>query len=159
MLFDEFDAIGRSRDDATEHGEIKRVVNSFLQIMDGFDGRCIIIAATNFEQALDPAIWRRFDEVVRFERPNTKEIAALVVKRLAPLNYKQAQVQTLSLALNGGTFADAERVCFDIRKACVLRGERVLPDFEIDTATKRHAYRLNVLEKAHGHEYPAVDQD
>lgn len=48
ILFDEFDAIGRSRDDPTEHGEIKRVVNSFLQIMDNFDGRSLIVAATNF---------------------------------------------------------------------------------------------------------------
>ena len=54
VLFDEFDAIGRSRDDATEHGEIKRVVNSFLQLIDGFEGRSLVIAATNFDQALDP---------------------------------------------------------------------------------------------------------
>ena len=60
LLFDEFDSVGRSRDDITEHGEIKRVVNSFLQIMDGFRGRSLVIAATNFEQVLDPAIWRRF---------------------------------------------------------------------------------------------------
>jgi SpoVK/Ycf46/Vps4 family AAA+-type ATPase len=39
LFFDEFDAIGRSRDDSTEHGEIKRVLNSFLQIMDNFQGR------------------------------------------------------------------------------------------------------------------------
>ena len=69
VLFDEFDAIGRSRDDATEHGEIKRVVNAFLQMLDNFRGRSLLVAATNFEQALDPALWRRFDEVARFERP------------------------------------------------------------------------------------------
>ncbi len=70
VLFDEFDAIGRSRDDSTEHGELKRVVNAFLQMLDRFSGRSLIVAATNFEQALDPALWRRFDEIVRFERPS-----------------------------------------------------------------------------------------
>ncbi len=52
ILFDEFDAIGRSRSDTSEHGEIKRVVNTFLQQIDCFRGRSIIIAATNFEQSL-----------------------------------------------------------------------------------------------------------
>ena len=67
ILFDEFDAIGRSRNDATEHGEINRVVNTFLQQLDNFKGRSIIIAATNFEQSLDYALWRRFDDTIRFD--------------------------------------------------------------------------------------------
>ena len=83
VLFDEFDAIGRSRDDATEHGEIKRVVNAFLQMLDNFEGRSLLVAATNFEQALDPALWRRFDEVVRFDRPTATQIDELLKKRLA----------------------------------------------------------------------------
>lgn len=95
MLFDEFDAIGRSRDDITEHGEIKRVVNSFLQIMDNFDGRSLIIAATNFEQVLDPAVWRRFDEVIRFERPGDNQLRILIRKRLAPLRFADDQVEVL----------------------------------------------------------------
>src|SRR5947199_60999 len=65
VLFDEFDAIGRSRDDVTEHGELKRVVNTFLQMLDRFTGRSLVLAATNFEQSLDPAVWRRFDEIFR----------------------------------------------------------------------------------------------
>ena len=88
ILFDEFDAIGRSRDDATEHGEIKRVVNSFLQMLDNFKGRSIVIAATNFEQSLDPALWRRFDEIVRFELPSNTNIMTLMELRLKPVNGK-----------------------------------------------------------------------
>ncbi|HEY0828133.1 MAG TPA: ATP-binding protein, partial [Bacilli bacterium] len=41
IFFDEFDAIGRSRNDSTEHGEIKRVVNTFLQQLDNFKGRSL----------------------------------------------------------------------------------------------------------------------
>src|SRR5690554_4203406 len=73
IFFDEFDAIGRSRNDSTEHGEIKRVVNAFLQQIDNFKGRSLIIAATNFEQSLDYAIWRRFDETIRFDMPSNEE--------------------------------------------------------------------------------------
>ena len=49
IFFDEFDAIARSRNDRYEHGEIKRVVNTFLQQLDNFKGKSLVIAATNFE--------------------------------------------------------------------------------------------------------------
>ena len=64
------------------NGEIKRVVNSFLQMLDNFKSRSIVIAATNFEQSLDPALWRRFDEVLRFGMPQKDEIAKLMELRV-----------------------------------------------------------------------------
>ncbi len=69
VLFDEFDAIGKDRASLEEHGEIKRVVNSFLQILDGFRSDTVAIAATNHQGLLDPALWRRFDEIVFFDMP------------------------------------------------------------------------------------------
>lgn len=47
VLFDEFDIVGKKRDDPHEHGEIKRVVNNFIQMMDRYNGASIILAATN----------------------------------------------------------------------------------------------------------------
>ncbi len=148
LFFDEFDAIGRSRDDATEHGEIKRVVNSFLQLLDSFSGRSIIIAATNFEQALDPAIWRRFDDVLRLDIPSNDALLALITKRIRPLRSTKKQVEALVARLEGATFADAERVCFDARKACALDGSTSLRNADIDVALERFAYRRSVLRQA-----------
>ena len=148
LFFDEFDAIGRSRDDATEHGEIKRVLNSFLQIIDNFEGRSIIIAATNFEHVLDPAIWRRFDDIVRFERPTELQLKLLVQKRLRPVGFSSAQVNRLAASLSGSSYADAERVCLDIRKVCALRNDRHLSDDDVERALSRHVYRQSVLSKA-----------
>lgn len=159
ILFDEFDAIGRSRDDITEHGEIKRVVNSFLQIMDNFDGRSLIIAATNFEQALDPAVWRRFDEVIRFERPRNDQLRILIRKRLSPLQFSDDQVETLLREIPGATFADAERVCLDVRKSCALRGDRRPREEDIAEAILRYSYRRAILEKASGSNAPAIDKE
>ncbi len=82
MLFDEFDAIGKRRDDENEHGELKRVVNSFLQLLDGFSAPSLIVAATNHEQMLDPALWRRFDEIVKFPSPSVTEIEQLITMKL-----------------------------------------------------------------------------
>lgn len=159
VFFDEFDAIGRSRDDATEHGEIKRVLNSFLQIMDNFDGRSLVIAATNFEQVLDPAIWRRFDETIRFERPHESQLKLLARKRLGPITFSDAQVDRLAASLSGSSYADAERVCLNLRKECVLRGDKKLSDQDVENALAMHAYRQSVLRKASALDTPAVDRD
>jgi AAA+ superfamily predicted ATPase len=148
VFFDEFDAIGRSRDDATEHGEIKRVVNSFLQLLDGFQGRSLVIAATNFEQVLDPAIWRRFDEVLRFELPTKEFLEMLIALRLRPLQSQKRQIRELVEALDEATFADAERVCFDVRKRCALDGCSSLRQSDIDAAIERFRYRRSVQDKA-----------
>jgi len=160
LFFDEFDAIGRSRDDATEHGEIKRVVNSFLQLLDNWCGRSLVIAATNFEQVLDPAIWRRFDDVVRFERPDTHALEALIKKRLVPLQVQKKQIDHLVEALEGTTFADAERVCLDIRKSCALDGSKRVREQDISTALERFRYRCSVLGKATAQDSsPSVDRE
>lgn len=159
MFFDEFDAIGRSRDDPTEHSEIKRVVNSYLQIVDNFSGRSLIIAATNFEQALDPAAWRRFDDVIRFEKPTNEQIQRLVSKRLLPLRFSSSQVSEVVEHLSGSTYADAERVCLDIRKSCVIQGSRQVKKEDIVEALSRHAYRRAILERASGNPVPTIDQD
>lgn len=158
MLFDEFDAIGRSRDDITEHGEIKRVVNSFLQIMDNFDGRSLLIAATNFERALDPAVWRRFDDVIRFDRPNQEQVRELITRKLRPLTFRKTQVTGLTEQLIGKTFADVEQVCLDIRKSCALRGEKTVKKEDIEDAMARQDYRWNVLGGLR-EQAPTVDED
>ena len=160
VFFDEFDAIGRSRDDATEHGEIKRVVNTFLQLLDGFEGRSLVIAATNFEQALDPAIWRRFDDVLRFEFPDSAGIEALLTKRFRPLHVTRHQIKALVKAVSGASFADAERVCFDARKRCALSGATELRNEDITAALERFHYRQNVLLRATPTDStPAIDRE
>lgn len=64
LFLDEFDAIAKVRSDSSELGELKRVVNSLLQNIDLFTKGNILIAATNHEKLLDPAIWRRFTTIV-----------------------------------------------------------------------------------------------
>jgi SpoVK/Ycf46/Vps4 family AAA+-type ATPase len=159
VLFDEFDAVGRSRDDSTEHGELKRVVNAFLQMLDRFQGRSLVIAATNFEQSLDPALWRRFDEVVRFERPDDRLIEALVRKRctgwLAP-NHSLASVVG---HLAGSSHGEVERVCLDAAKRAVLAGNCILRPEDWEYALGRHRQRMQVMEASRPDQPPAVDRE
>ena len=160
VFFDEFDAIGRSRDDATEHGEIKRVVNTFLQLLDGFTGRSLVIAATNFEQALDPAIWRRFDDVLRFGLPDSAALERLVRRRLRPLRATDGQIEMLLEAVAGTTFADAERVCLDARRRCALAGSGTMRDDDLQAVLGRFRYRQDVLVRAVREQTPpSIDRE
>ena len=156
VLFDEFDAIGRSRDDATEHGEIKRVVNAFLQMLDNFHGRSLLIAATNFEQSLDPALWRRFDEVVRFERPTVRQIEELMKKRLNPVRNPKVSTKRYGPHLEGSSFGDIERITADVLKSCALDGRTRLQAADIKKAMESHAFRMQVMHDSVRHDAPRV---
>ncbi|MBR3923279.1 MAG: AAA family ATPase, partial [Kiritimatiellae bacterium] len=67
LFLDEFDVIAKMRDDKNELGELKRVVNSLLQNIDQFGPNSVLIAATNHDQLLDPAVWRRFTTTLRID--------------------------------------------------------------------------------------------
>lgn len=159
VLFDEFDAVGRSRDDVTEHGELKRVVNSFLQMLDRFAGRSIVIAATNFEQSLDPALWRRFDEVLRFEKPDLTQVERLVRMRCASWLPKNAAIESVIGSLEGSSHADVERVCLDAVKRAVLEGKRVLLAEHWEWAIDRHRQRDQIVESQRTDQSPHVDRE
>ena len=156
VLFDEFDAIGRSRDDATEHGEIKRVVNAFLQMLDNFRGRSLLIAATNFEQALDPALWRRFDEVVRFERPTAGQIEELMEKRLNNVRNPRVSTKRYIAQLEGSTFGEVERIATDVLKSCALDGRTRLQAKDVKKAMESHTIRRQVMQSSISSEVPRV---
>lgn len=158
ILFDEFDAIGRSRDDASEHGELKRVVNSFLQMLDSFKGRSIIIAATNFEQALDPALWRRFDEIIRFDRPTVEQIKRLMAIRLAPIGGDELNLGGCARKLCGSSFGDVERVCVDVLKQCAIEGRSRASQQQLLAAVRRQEERKRILAESRPTETPRVDE-
>lgn len=120
VLFDEFDALGRVRDDPTEHGEIKRVVNAFLQMLDTYQGPSLLVAATNHEGLLDPALWRRFDEVVNFPIPTVHQIRAVLRKRLGLLPHRGLDVDGAASKLKGLPHSAAEAAAWGALRRAVL---------------------------------------
>jgi SpoVK/Ycf46/Vps4 family AAA+-type ATPase len=158
ILFDEFDAVARSRDDATEHGEIKRVVNSLLQIMDSFRGRSLILAATNFEQALDWAVWRRFDELISFPLPSQEQLLVFLCDRLKSLNVSRELIEALPSQMEGASYADAERIFVQVKRSTILRGQRNARPEDVFEAIEGLIYRRSVLERADNLMGTAVDR-
>lgn len=143
LFFDEFDAIGKRRTDESDHGELKRVVNSFLQMLDGFRGESLIIAATNHEQILDPALWRRFDEIVQFPRPLAEQIEVLLVRRLRQIGVSPAVVlKEQARKLVGMSFADVERIAMDAIKEVVLDGRDEIDRAGFERAAARQRHRI-----------------
>lgn len=126
LFFDEFDTIGKRRDDDHEVGELKRVVGSFLQILDSYARDRLVVAATNHEGLLDEALWRRFDDVLTFPRPTEQQLVELLTVKLRGVRKSGVDVQTLATKMQGFTFADAERVCIEAIKSMVLAGGREL---------------------------------
>jgi len=141
LFFDEFDAIAKKRDNSDEHGELKRVVNTFLQLLDNYDGNSIIIAATNHQQLLDPAIWRRFDEILLFEKPDLGQIQALLAKVLKRFPKEDIDIKHLSKSLVGFTHADIERICETTIKKVIIDNKKAIGmqdiEIQIDLYKKR----------------------
>ena len=126
LFFDEFDALGKRRDDAQEVGELKRVVSSFLQILDAHPKDKIVVAATNHEGMLDDALWRRFDEILVFPRPTTSQLERLIELRLRAVRKRGIDIHAFADSMTGLSYADAERVCLEAVKAMLLSGRREL---------------------------------
>ncbi|MGO8907117.1 MAG: AAA family ATPase [Solirubrobacteraceae bacterium] len=131
LLFDEFDALGKARDDPSEHGEIKRVITAFLQMLDSFRGTSLLIAATNHEQLLDSALWRRFDEVLTFPRPTIHQMRALLRLRLRATRHEGLDIDGAAHKLKGLPHAAVEKTAWDARRRALLAGREVMVDEDL----------------------------
>jgi SpoVK/Ycf46/Vps4 family AAA+-type ATPase len=120
-LFDEFDALGRTRLDDNDVGEVKRIVTTFLQLLDATDDTySVLVAATNVGASLDRALFRRFDDVLELPGPTLAQAAELLNRLMRQWN-EQPDGQTLQAAA-GLSFADIHAAVDDVRKEAILEG-------------------------------------
>lgn len=145
VLFDEFDAIARDRNTLNEHGEVKRLVNSLLQLIDTSNSNSLFIAATNHESLLDNAVWRRFDEVLFFGKPDLDLRAALLKRYLSSIRHSTVNLENFAADLDMATGADIERICIDSIKTVILRGDRELTCVDLKTAVGRYLERNRTI--------------
>lgn len=143
LFLDEFDALARARNDATEHSEIRRVVNSLLMMIDRFDGRSILIAATNLEETIDRAIWRRFDEVILFEKPTVAQIRRLLQMKTKnfPADF---DIGSYAERFSGMSFAQVERTCLNAIRSAILSKRDVIPEASFKAALDHEIRRTKV---------------
>lgn len=121
LLFDEFDAIAKERAEGSDHGELKRVVTAFLQLLDAFVGPSILIAATNHPGLLDLAVWRRFDEVIAFNAPQVHDIRALLRLKLRAIPKERGlNIDAVASACKDLTHAGVTAVVVDAYRRHLL---------------------------------------
>ncbi len=145
VLFDEVDIIGKNRDDQHETGEIKRVVNNFLQMIDNFEGESLIIASTNHPHILDPAIWRRFDEVISFELPSESERKAIIELFLKPIKKeKNMDLQVVIKETEGFSPSDIKTTCHDSITHAILKGRDTLELSDLIYSLEKYKQRLEL---------------
>jgi AAA+ superfamily predicted ATPase len=138
-FFDEFDAIGANRGASNDVGEIRRVLNSFLQFLEQDDSDSLIIAATNFVEMLDDALFRRFDDVVAYEKPDADEVRELISNRLKSYLGKRTGWKRVREAAVGLSHAEIARACDDALKDCILASRSSVNSDELVMAlTERH---------------------
>lgn len=122
-FFDEFDAIGSQRGLAHDVGEIRRVLNSFLQMIEQDNSHSIIVAATNHPEILDYALFRRFDDVLEYQLPNSEQAGELIRSRLAEFAPKPLPLKSLVTITAGLSYAEIRRALDESIKEVVMRGE------------------------------------
>jgi SpoVK/Ycf46/Vps4 family AAA+-type ATPase len=123
LLLDEFDAIAKLRDDQQELGELKRVVNSFIQSLDTLGNHVILIAATNHEQLLDPAVWRRFQYLMRIDLPEREQREALWKMFSDGLDWSSKGLKVLADLSEGFSIAAIELAANRVQQQVVTRQE------------------------------------
>nr|WP_276533784.1 ATP-binding protein [Stenotrophomonas acidaminiphila] len=128
LFLDEFDALAKARDDAQELGELKRVVVGLLQNIDAMPPSSVLIAATNHQQLLDPAVWRRFAFRVHIDLPNRDLRAALLNAYLGKFKPRDHSdwVVNLSEGFSGATLREVAEDC--IRGAVISGRDTVAPE-------------------------------
>lgn len=118
-LFDEFDAIGANRGKDNDVGEMRRVLNSFLQFIERDNSDSLIIAATNNLGLLDQALFRRFDDVLHYKLPSDQEKILLLKNRLG-IYGKKIDLNSIIDNLDNLSHAEISQACFDSIKETIL---------------------------------------
>lgn len=143
LFLDEFDALGRARTDTSEHNEIRRVVNSLLMLIEEFDGRGLIIAATNLHHSIDEAAWRRFDEVVFFKPPTKYQILRLL--QIKTRNFDvDVNFEEFLQDLDGMSFAEIERICVAAIKREIINKKTTLSRQSFSDSIRDEKRRISI---------------
>lgn len=122
-LFDEFDAIGSQRGMDNEVGEQRRILNTFLQLLERDDSGSFIIAATNSIESIDKAMFRRFDDVIEYKLPDREQRLALLREYL--YTAKDLDFSSTEPLFDGMSHAEIKMVCSDIFKESLLNDRKI----------------------------------
>lgn len=123
LLLDEFDAIAKKRDDSSDLGEIKRIVNILLMELENWPTSSVLIATSNHPELLDRAVWRRFDHAITIELPGTERINLLLTQELIDFTPVKDDpiIQSIGALLEGNSPADVCRYTNNVKRRLIIK--------------------------------------
>ena len=143
-FFDEFDAIGSQRGIPNDVGEIRRVLNSFLQMIEQDRSHSLVVAATNHPAILDSALFRRFDDILRYELPDETQVIRLLRARLSGSVTRGVRWQRLGDLAAGLSYAEITRASNEALKDALIHERPRVRETDIRTMLEE---RKSVAEK------------
>lgn len=137
FFFDEFDAIGAERGLANDVGEARRILNSFLQMVEETKSNSLILAATNHPQILDNALFRRFDDALIYELPDDEHIVSLLKERLSGYITENFDWKELSEEASGLSYAEITHATNEVIKTKIMNCEIINSNIVISSLKER----------------------
>jgi SpoVK/Ycf46/Vps4 family AAA+-type ATPase len=149
LLFDEFDMLGRERADRADHGELRRVVATMLQVVEDHRGDSLFIATSNHPALLDTAVWRRFDEVIEIPPPDLGSRAEILAIKLRSVRH---EIDPLAAAerMEGFSAAEVEAVALDAIRLMVRRMDKAAREEHLSYGIERGETRRQIVRNSLG---------
>lgn len=135
LFLDECDSLARSRAERNDVGEVTRITNALLEMLEDYKGDGLVIAATNLDSALDTALFRRFDEVLKVPLPSMDEICRLLKTTLSPME-TDAGIgwREVAQSMDGMSGSEVVHVAQNAAKHCVLESRQRVIEGDIRRA-------------------------
>ncbi|MFA1602660.1 AAA family ATPase [Alcaligenes faecalis] len=146
-FFDEFDAIGSQRGLSNDVGEVRRILNSFLQMIEQDESHSLIIGATNHPDILDNALFRRFDDLLHYELPDETHIANVLKSRLSRMAVKNTSWKRLATKALGLSYAELTRAADEVLKTALIDRSEKVSEKDISLALEERRKLSNRLNK------------
>lgn len=144
-FFDEFDAIGSQRGFMNDVGEIRRILNSFLQMLEQDKSNSIVLAATNHPEILDYALFRRFDDIIEYELPEHEQIIIMFKNRLMNFKNDNWDWNKFANCADGLSNADIVRISEEVIKYAIINNLDTITEADIiksiDERKKIHRHK------------------
>lgn len=153
-FFDEFDSIGSQRGLANDVGEIRRVLNSFLQMIESDQSHSLIVAATNHVEILDYALFRRFDDVIEYRLPSAPQATKLIQSKLGKFAPKPFPLKAITSKAEGLSYAEIKRAVDESIKEAVMHDEERVKSDVLTRAfdeRRKFSFRMNTKKVTPNH--------
>ena len=135
LFLDECDTLARARNARNDVGEVTRITNALLEMLEDYRGDGLVIAATNLDADLDPALFRRFDEVLKIPLPGSAEIRRLLEATLEPIGIEpNLPLSALAREMDGMSGSDVVHAAQSAAKLTVLGGRRRVSEADLRQA-------------------------